>query len=82
MTGPSPANRLWQAHLERLQRLTGATTPPPRPARTRGAKAISAPEAEAARRAEWTAVPLGRLGRRLLADVDPYLEFFAIARAG
>ena len=24
--------------------------------------------------------PLGRLGRRLVADLDPYLEFFAIAR--
>jgi hypothetical protein len=82
MTGPSPANRLWQAHLDRLQRLTGTATPPPRSAGTRGERATSAPEAEAARRAEWTAEPLGRLGRRLLADVDPYLEFFAIARAG
>jgi len=29
---------------------------------------------------EWTAPPPGRLGRRLLADIEPYLEFFAIAR--
>jgi hypothetical protein len=81
MSGRSPVNRLWQAHVERLERLGGAPTPSRR-ARTRGAGAIGAPDAEAARRAEWTAAPLGRLGRRLLADVDPYLEFFAIARAG
>jgi hypothetical protein len=38
-------------------------------------------EAEEARRAEWTAAAPGRLGRRLIADIDRYLEFFAIARA-
>ena len=38
-------------------------------------------EAEAARRNEWTAPSPGWLGRRLLADVETYLEFFAIARA-
>jgi hypothetical protein len=32
-------------------------------------------------RDEWTAPPPGRLGRRLLADVEPYLDFFAIARS-
>ena len=42
---------------------------------------ISGREADEARRAEWAAPPLGRLGRRLLADVEPYLDFFAIARA-
>jgi hypothetical protein len=81
MNGRSPANRLWQAHVERLQRLAGEPTGPVQ-ARNRRATPITAADAEAARRAEWTAVPLGRLGRRLLADVDPYLEFFAIARAG
>jgi hypothetical protein len=30
---------------------------------------------------EWTARPLGRLGRPLLVEVETYLEFFAIARA-
>jgi hypothetical protein len=30
--------------------------------------------------AEWTAQPLGRFGRPLLAEIDAYLEFFAIAR--
>jgi hypothetical protein len=26
--------------------------------------------------------PVGRLGRRLVADIELYLAFFAIARAG
>jgi len=30
--------------------------------------------------AEWTARPLGRLGRPLLLEIESYLEFFAIAR--
>lgn len=30
---------------------------------------------------EWTARPLGRLGRPLLAEIEAYLEFFTIARA-
>jgi hypothetical protein len=30
---------------------------------------------------EWTARPLGRLGRPLLVEIETYLEFFAIARA-
>jgi hypothetical protein len=37
--------------------------------------------AQEARRGEWTSAPPGRLGRRLLADVEAYLEFFAIARS-
>ncbi len=28
---------------------------------------------------EWTAPPIGRLGRPLLAEIEAYLEFFAIA---
>ena len=28
---------------------------------------------------EWTASPLGRLGRPLLVEIETYLEFFAIA---
>jgi hypothetical protein len=36
-------------------------------------------EGDETRHAEWTAAPPGRLGRRLLADVEPYLGFFAIA---
>jgi hypothetical protein len=35
----------------------------------------------AARLAEWQERPLGRLGRRLLPEIETYLEFFAIARA-
>jgi hypothetical protein len=43
------------------------------------------PDAAEARRAlasESTAPPPGRLGRRLLAEIEPYLEFFALARQG
>ena len=31
--------------------------------------------------AEWTARPLGRLGRPLVAEIETYLMFFSIARA-
>lgn len=30
---------------------------------------------------EWTARPVGRLGRPLLIEIETYLEFFAIARS-
>jgi hypothetical protein len=30
---------------------------------------------------EWTARPLGRLGRPLLVEIETYLSFFSIARA-
>ena len=29
---------------------------------------------------EWTARPLGRLGRPLVAEIETYLAFFSIAR--
>jgi hypothetical protein len=29
---------------------------------------------------EWTARPLGRLGRPLVAEVEMYLQFFALVR--
>lgn len=29
---------------------------------------------------EWAERPLGRLGRRLLLEIETYVEFFAIAR--
>ena len=45
-------------------------------------RSINDREAVEARHDEWAARPPGRLGRRLLADVERYLEFFAIARAG
>jgi hypothetical protein len=31
--------------------------------------------------AEWDAIPLGRLGRRLWADIDRYREFMAIVES-
>jgi hypothetical protein len=39
-------------------------------------------EARSAVASEWTAAPAGRAGRRLLADIEPCLEFFALARQG
>ena len=81
MSTPSPGNPLWQAHIERLQCIYGVT--PPAPAQTaRRRSSVGDREAEDARDSEWTATPPGKLGRRLLADVEPYLEFFAVARAG
>ena len=72
-------NPLWQEHVERLRGLYG---PQPADSGTEQERsAIAEAAAEEARRGEWTAAPPGRLGRRLLADVEPWLEFFAIARA-
>jgi hypothetical protein len=77
MNAPSPGNPQWQEHLERLRRLHGQSPP-----RTRhiGTRRISMSDRET-EHGEWTATPPGRLGRRLLADIEPYLEFFAIAGA-
>jgi hypothetical protein len=69
-------NALWESYVERLRWIHGAG-----PTRARRPATVGAAEAEAARRAEWTARPPGRLGRRLLRDVEPYLAFFAIARS-
>jgi hypothetical protein len=66
----SPENGLWREHLELLHRLGGA------PRRT---VAVPRVQAELARLGEWTASPPGRLGRRLLPEVERYLEFFALA---
>jgi hypothetical protein len=71
MNGPSPENRLWNAHLELLHGLGGA---PPR------TTSVTAESAERATLGEWAAPPPGRLGRRLLPEVERYLEFFALAR--
>jgi hypothetical protein len=74
-------NPLWEAHRERLRELYGGRRSATAQRRPRGAS-IGAREADEARQAEWTARPPGRLGRRLLAEIEPYLEFFAIARPG
>jgi hypothetical protein len=80
MSAPYPENPLWEEHLERWRRVANQ-----RPTSTKRASArrvfMSDRDAGEARRAEWTASPPGRLGRRLLADVEPYLAFFAIVRA-
>ena len=78
MNAPPHGNPLWHEHVERLRRLS-----PPRPPRQTGPQRpdVSDLEAETARRGEWNAATPGRLGKRLLADIDRYLEFFAIARS-
>jgi hypothetical protein len=73
-------NPLWEAHLARLHGMSGRALPGA-PSAARQRTRSSDREAEEARSGEWTASPPGRLGRRLLADVEPYLEFFAVARA-
>jgi hypothetical protein len=77
---PPSDNPLWDAHLERLHRLEGERHGASVQG-TRFRRSISDREAAEARRGEWAARPPGRLGRRLLIDLEPYLEFFAIARA-
>jgi len=65
-------NSLWDEHLDRLSAIHGfARRPTARPA---------ALDVDDALRGEWDARPPGRLGRRLLFDVERYLEFFAVAR--
>jgi hypothetical protein len=80
VSASSSDNPLWRPYLEQVQRIHGkpaATSAPPRELRP----PMSDYHAAEARHAEWTAGGVGRLGRRLLADVEPYLAFFSIARA-
>ena len=71
-------NPLWQAHLDRLRRLNGMTPP----AGKKRKRPLSSGDREPAwaLHGELTANPPGRLGRRLLPEIEAYLEFFAIAR--
>jgi hypothetical protein len=72
-------NHLWQEHLARLEQLHGAAAVKPlrpRPRRVAGGDGRTA----WALHGELTANPPGRLGRPLLAEIEAYLEFFAIAR--
>ena len=64
-------NSLWDEHLERLGAIHDVA-PRRSPHRPRA-------DADDALRGEWDARPPGRLGRRLLVDVERYLDFFAIA---
>jgi hypothetical protein len=73
-------NRLWDEHLEQLNQIyygRPSFSAHPRTNRT----AVEHGNAEDALRGEWTAGPPGRLGRRLLAEIEPYLDFFATARS-
>jgi hypothetical protein len=80
MNAPFRGNPLWQEHLDRLGRLRGQSPTATTHTGTRRTF-MGDRDAEDARHGEWTAMPPGRLGRRLFADIEPYLEFFAIARA-
>jgi len=76
MNVPPTEDDIWEKHMERWRRASRRAAMHPGAGR-------SSPDAGEARRAlasEWTAAPPGRLGRRLLADIEPYLEFFALAR--
>jgi hypothetical protein len=75
----SQGNILWDEHLERLGRI--AEGRPSEAARVTTRSAAVSGEVQVALRGEWTARPPGRFGRRLLADVERYLDFFATARS-
>jgi hypothetical protein len=47
----------------------------------RGAKSHGSVDLGTSPLAEWTARPVGRLGRPLMAEIEAYLEFFALAHA-
>ena len=64
-------NKLWNEHVTRLNAIHDVR---PRPLPQRAALLHDD-------ESEWTAAPLGRLGRRLLVDIERYLDFFAIARS-
>jgi hypothetical protein len=66
-------NSLWDEHLERLSAIHDVA-PRRSPSRT-------TLDPVDALRGEWNARPPGRLGRRLLVDVERYLDFFATARS-
>ena len=57
--------------------LTGVRRPVPR----RPAEDDDWPSGRTGSLTEWTARPLGRLGRPLVAEIEAYLTFFSIARA-
>jgi hypothetical protein len=57
---------LWEGHPRRIAR-----------ARDRRA---GVPRAVTDERSEWTARPVGRLGRPLLGEIEAYLDFLALAR--
>jgi hypothetical protein len=76
----SQPNTLWDDHLERLSRIHAGRPSGSIRTTTRSA-VVSGSDIDKALRSEWNARPPGRLGRRLLADVELYLHFFAIARS-
>jgi hypothetical protein len=73
-------NTLWAEHLERFRRIYEASPSSAR-IRTTDSAAIGCSDADRALHSEWTARPPGRLGRPLLGEIEPYLDFFATARS-
>jgi hypothetical protein len=76
MNVPPIEDDIWEKHMERWRRASRRAAMHPGAERS----SLDAREARSAAASEWTAAPPGRLGRRLLADIEPYLEFFALAR--
>jgi len=76
MSVPTSEDDIWDEHMERWRQASR------RAAKHSGAgrSALDVGEARSAAASEWTAAPPGRLGRCLLAAIEPYLEFFALAR--
>src|SRR5262245_49593792 len=66
---------LWDEHLERVSAIDGGTARHP----VRQTSHPSGASNDDALHSERTARPPGRLGRRLVADVERYLDFFATA---
>jgi hypothetical protein len=76
MNAPLPGNPLWQEHLEWVRVLHGD----PATISTETQRVVTSDrQVEEIQHGEWTARPPGRLARRLIAEIETYLEFFAIA---
>ncbi len=76
MSAPPSGDPVWEEHMERWRRISRRTAMQRRTERS----PLDGADARQALASEWTAAPPGRLGRRLLADIEPYLDFFALAR--
>lgn len=76
MSAPPSGDPVWEEHMERWRRISRRTAMQ----RRTGCSPLDGADARRALASEWTAAPPGRLGRRLLADIGPCLDFFALAR--
>jgi hypothetical protein len=78
MSAPRSEDRVWEEHMERWRRVSRRTPMHRAPERS----SLEDVDARQARASELSAAAPGRLGRLLLSDIEPYLEFFALARPG